>query len=79
MVLVLFKVVPTAISTLLPAFLQVLEAAGECLFGMAMSSIVAALIFSCRHHFSSLSVVGTEKKIPSYSPTFLGVIFFLFA
>jgi hypothetical protein len=27
-----FKVVPTAVNTLLPAFLQVLEAAGECLF-----------------------------------------------
>jgi hypothetical protein len=27
-----FEVVPSAVSTLLPAFLQVLKAAGECLF-----------------------------------------------
>jgi hypothetical protein len=27
-----FEVVPFAVNTLLPAFLQVLEAAGECLF-----------------------------------------------
>jgi hypothetical protein len=27
-----FEVVPSAVNTLLPAFLQVLEAAGECLF-----------------------------------------------
>jgi hypothetical protein len=32
MVPVPFKVVPTAVSTLLPAFLQILEATGECLF-----------------------------------------------
>jgi hypothetical protein len=27
-----FEVVPSAVNTLLPAFLQVLKAAGECLF-----------------------------------------------
>jgi hypothetical protein len=29
---VTFEVVPSAVNTLLPAFLQVLKAAGECLF-----------------------------------------------
>jgi hypothetical protein len=66
MVPVPFKVVPTAVSTLLPAFLQILEAAGESSFGMAMSSVVAsswiASIFSCRRNFSIFSVVKTEKN-----------------
>jgi hypothetical protein len=37
-----FEVVPSAVSTLLPAFLQVLKAADEYPFGMPVSSIVAA-------------------------------------
>jgi len=45
MIPVPFEVVPSAVNTLLPAFLQVLKAAGECLyasFGMPVSSIIAA-------------------------------------
>jgi hypothetical protein len=66
MVPVPFKVVPTAVSTLLSAFLQVLEAAGDASYGMAMSSIVIAAstasTFSCRHNFSFFSVVETKNR-----------------
>jgi hypothetical protein len=37
-----FEVVPSAVNTLLPAFLQVLKAAGDSSFGMPVNSIVAA-------------------------------------
>jgi hypothetical protein len=59
-----FEVVPSAVSTLLPAFLQVLKAARECLFRNACElhrRSRLASIFSCRRPFSLFSVVETEK------------------
>jgi hypothetical protein len=61
-----FEVVSSAINTLLPAFLQVLKAAGECLFQNACElhrRSRLASIFSCRRPFSIFfSVVETEKN-----------------
>jgi hypothetical protein len=60
-----FEVVPSAVSTLLPAFLQVLKAASECLFRNACElhrRSRLALIFSCHRPFSLFSVVETEKN-----------------
>jgi hypothetical protein len=60
-----FEVVPSAVNTLLPVFLQVLKADGECLVRNACElyrrSRLAA-IFSCRPPFSLLSVVETDKN-----------------
>jgi hypothetical protein len=60
-----FEVVPSAANTLLPAFLQVLKADGECLFRNACELYRRsrlASIFSRRRPFSLFSVMATEKK-----------------
>jgi hypothetical protein len=60
-----FEVVPSAVSTLLPAFLQVLKAPGECLFRNACelhrrSRLTS--IFSCRRPFSLFFQSWKQKK-----------------
>jgi hypothetical protein len=59
-----FEVVPSAVGTLLPAILQVLKRAGECLFWNACElhrRSHLASIFSYRRPFSLFLVVETEK------------------
>jgi hypothetical protein len=62
-----FEVVPTAVNTLLPAFLQVLKAAGEYLFRNACELLRRSRLNSLDSHVAVLlaffSVVETEKKI----------------
>jgi hypothetical protein len=61
-----FEVVPSAISTLLPAFLQVLKAAGECLFWNTCELHRRSRLNSLDSHVAVLlaffSVVETEKN-----------------
>jgi hypothetical protein len=60
-----FKVVPSAVNTLLPAFLKVLKAAGECLFRSAYElhrHSRLASIFSCRRSFSLFLSHGNRKN-----------------
>jgi hypothetical protein len=60
-----FEVVPSAVSTLLPAFLQVVKAAGECLFRNACELHRRSRldsIFSCRRPFSLFLSRGNRKK-----------------
>jgi hypothetical protein len=60
-----FEVVPFAVNTLLPAFLQFLKAAGECLFRNACELHCCshlASIFSCHCPFSLFFSRGNRKK-----------------
>jgi hypothetical protein len=61
-----FEVVPSAVNTLLPAFLQVLKAAGECLFQNACELRCRSRLNSLDSHVAVLlaffSVVETEKN-----------------
>jgi hypothetical protein len=61
-----FEVVPSAVNTLLPAFLQVLKAAGEFLFRNACEFHRRSLLNSLDSHVAVLlafySVVETEKN-----------------
>jgi hypothetical protein len=61
-----FEVVPSAINTLLPAFLQVLKAAGECLFRNACELHHRSHLNSLDSHVAILltffSVVEREKN-----------------
>jgi hypothetical protein len=61
-----FKVVPSTLITLFPAFLQVLKAAGECLFQNACELHRHSLLNSLNSHVAVLlaffSVVETEKN-----------------
>ena len=54
-----FEVVPSAVNTLLPAFLQVLKAAGECLFRNACE-------LHRRSRLNSLDILMS----PSFQPFF---------
>jgi hypothetical protein len=60
-----FEVVPSAVNTLLPAFVQVLKAAGECLFRnvceLHRRSRLAS-IFSCRRTFSLFFQSWKQKQ-----------------
>jgi hypothetical protein len=60
-----FEVVPSAVNSLLPAFLQVLIAAGECLFRNACELHRRSRLNSLDSHVAVLltffSVVETEK------------------
>jgi hypothetical protein len=60
-----FEVVPSAVSTLLPAFPQVLKAAGECLFRNACELHRRSRLNSLDSHvavlLAFLSAVETEK------------------
>jgi hypothetical protein len=62
-----FEVVPSAVSTLLSAFLQVLKTAGECLFRNACELHRRSRLNSLDSHVAVLlgffSVVEAEKKI----------------
>jgi hypothetical protein len=63
-----FEVVPAAVSTLLSAFLQVLKAAGECLFRNACELHCRSRLNSLDSHVAVLlafffSVVETEKIV----------------
>jgi hypothetical protein len=66
MLLVPFEVVLSAVSTLLPAFLQVLKAAGECLFGNACELLRRSRLNSLDSHVAVIlaffSVAETEKN-----------------
>jgi hypothetical protein len=61
-----FEVVPSAVKTLLPAFLQVLKAAGECVFRNACEIHLRSRFNCLDSHVAVLlaffSVVETEKK-----------------
>jgi hypothetical protein len=61
-----FEIVSSAVNTLLPAFLQVLEVAGECLFRNACELHRRSRLNSLDSHvavlLASFSVVETEKK-----------------
>jgi hypothetical protein len=61
-----FEVVPSAVITLFPAFLQVLKAAGECLFRNACGLHRRSRLNSLDSHVAVLlaffSVVETEKN-----------------
>jgi hypothetical protein len=61
-----FEVVPSAVSTLLPAFLQVLKAAGECLFRNAPELHRRSRLNSLDTHvavfLAFFSVVETEQS-----------------
>jgi hypothetical protein len=61
-----FEVVPSAVNTLLPAFLQVLKAAGESLFRNAYELHRRSRLNSLDSHVAILlaffSVVETEKN-----------------
>jgi hypothetical protein len=61
-----FEVVPSAVSTLLPAFLQVLKAGGECLFQNACEFHRRSRLNILDSHVAVLlaffPVVETEKK-----------------
>jgi hypothetical protein len=60
-----FEVVSSPVNTLLPAFLQVLKAAGECLFRNSCElhrRSRLASIFSCRRPFSLFFRRGNRKK-----------------
>jgi hypothetical protein len=61
-----FEVVPSAVKTLLPAFLQVLKAAGECLFRNACKLHLRSRFNSLDSHvlvvLALFSVVETEKN-----------------
>jgi hypothetical protein len=61
-----FEVVPSAVNTLLPAFLQVLKAAGECLFRNTCELHRRSRLSSLDSHVAVLlalfSVVETEKN-----------------
>jgi hypothetical protein len=61
-----FEVVHSAVNTLLPAFLQVLKAAGECLFRNACELHRRSRLNSLDSHVAFLlvffSVVETEKN-----------------
>jgi hypothetical protein len=61
-----FEVVPSAVNTLLPAFLQVLKTASECLFQNACEvhrrSRLNSLDILVSPSFSLFSVVETEKN-----------------
>jgi hypothetical protein len=59
------EVVPSAVNKLLPPFLQVLKAAGECLFRNACElhrRSRLASIFSCRRPFSLFFSRGKRKN-----------------
>jgi hypothetical protein len=60
------EVVPSAVTALLPAFLQVLKAAGECLFRNACELHRRSRLNSLDSHVTVLlaffSVVETEKN-----------------
>jgi hypothetical protein len=60
------EVVPSAVTTLLPAFLQVLKAAGECLFRNACELHCRSRLNSLDYHVAVLlaffSVAETEKN-----------------
>jgi hypothetical protein len=61
-----FKAVPSTVNTMLPAFLQVLKAAGECLFRNACELHHRSRLNSLDSHVTILlaffSVVKTEKN-----------------
>jgi hypothetical protein len=61
-----FEVVPSTVNTLLPAFLQFLKAAGECLFRNACELHPRSRLNSLDSHVAVLlaffSVVKTEKN-----------------
>jgi hypothetical protein len=61
-----FEVIPSAVNTLLPAFLQVLKAAGECLFlnscELHRRSCLNSLDIPMLPSLSFFSVVETEKN-----------------
>jgi hypothetical protein len=61
-----FEVVPSAVNTLLPAFLQVLKAAGECPFRNACELHRRSRLNSLDSHVAVLlaffSVMETEKN-----------------
>jgi hypothetical protein len=61
-----FEVVPSTVITLFPAFLQVLKAAGECLFWNACEFHRRSCLNSLDSHVAVLlalfSVVETEKN-----------------
>jgi hypothetical protein len=61
-----FEVVPSAVNTLLPAFLEVLKATGEHLFRNACElhrRSRLASIFSCRRPFSLFFQSWKQEKI----------------